>query len=119
MEVNFTPAYRTRSAMNIINDSEQFNDAQEGFLRALVRAVRLPLGEAGIESEQAFEITQKIVFSVASLIDGATVSSNGQLKPALGFREGSNLHLTADGGSLHEQAFDVTLEVCGDIDEVG
>lgn len=105
--------------MNLIEDDEQFDAMQEALLRELARAVRLGLGETGIDPEQAFEATEKIVFKIAALIDGsAQVMLDGKkITPFLTFKSGADCLISEGGASMHEMVFNVALEVCGDIDE--
>ncbi len=105
--------------MKLIEDDEQFDAMQEALLRELARAVRLGLGETGIDPEQAFQITEKIVFNIATLIDGSApvMLDGGKVTAFLTFKSGEDCFISDGGSSMHEMAFNVALEVCGDIDE--
>lgn len=105
--------------MNIIADDEQFDAMQEALLREIVRAIRMGLGEIGVEPEKAFEATEKITFGIAALLDGSRpVMMDGEkVQPFLAFKQDEDCLISNGGSSLHEMAFDVALEVCGDVDE--
>ncbi|WP_150048576.1 hypothetical protein [Methylomonas rhizoryzae] len=105
--------------MNFIENDEQFDAMQEALLREIVRAIRTGLGDIGIEPEKAFEATEKMTFSIAALLDGArpVMIEGEKVKPFLAFKKDKNCLLSNGGSSLHEMAFDVALEVCGDVDE--
>lgn len=105
--------------MNIIEDYEQFDAMQEALLREIVRSIRTGLGEIGIDPDKAFEATEKISFAIAALIDGSTaVMIDGKrVEPFLTFKQDEDCLISGGGSSMHEMAFNVALEVCGDIDE--
>ena len=105
--------------MNIIEDDEQFDAMQETLLREIVRAIRMGLGDIGIEPEKAFEATEKITFGIAALIDGSrpVMIDGNKVEPFLTFKQDEDSLISCGGSSLHEMAFNVALEVCGDIDE--
>jgi hypothetical protein len=105
--------------MNIIEDDEKFDAMQEALLREIVRSIRTGLGEIGIEPDKAFEATEKITFGIAALIDGSrpVMIDGKKVEPFLTFKQGEDCFITCAGSSMHEMAFNVALEVCGDIDE--
>ena len=105
--------------MKIIEDCEQFDAMQEALLREIVRTIRTGLGDIGIDPDKAFEATEKISFAIATLIDGsAAVMLDGKkVEPFLTFKQDEDSLISDSGSSLHEMAFNVAVEICGDIDE--
>ena len=104
--------------MNVTSNEDRFEELQNAFLREVVRSIRIGLGEAGVDSEAAFQITDGLTFRLAALIDGAApIDLDGELvEPVLCFRETEDTLLTGHS-SLHEMAAQTALEVCGDIEE--
>jgi hypothetical protein len=104
--------------MKVTRNEDRFDELQNAFLREVVRSIRIGLGEAGVDPEAAFQITEGMTFRIAALIDGAApIDLDGDLvEPVLCFRETEDTLLTGHS-SLHEMAGQTALEVCGEIDD--
>jgi hypothetical protein len=75
--------------MQLIVNTEKFDELQALFIREVIDKVRIKLEEAGIKGLEMEEITGSIAFSIASTIDDTSgVEVDGvEVRPYLTFRD--------------------------------
>lgn len=74
--------------MELKIDIDQYEKLQLAFMGEIIDTVKIKLQESGIKDQELEDITAKIAFSVASIIDDTTpIESDGvEAKPYLAFR---------------------------------
>lgn len=84
------------NAMNLTEDTDQFDANQKALTREITEAIRIKLIEAGMQGAEMENTTANIVFSIASILDDTTpIEADGQsVHPYLCFR-------TEDDDLLH------------------
>jgi len=100
--------------MELIHDVKKFEELQEILVREVIEQIRLKLLEAGLTGSQLEEITTRIAFSVASIIDDTAVMENSGVEahPYLTFvgEEGQLIHC-GENSFAHEFVANVVRKV--------
>jgi len=96
--------------MKLVSDSSSYLEQQEIFTGEMIARVADHLEEAGIAGEALKELTGKIVYEVASMIDGVSeISFEGsEAHPYLTFQKGEDEIVHLGGNSyMHELVFGI------------
>jgi hypothetical protein len=103
--------------MKQFHDQQAYEEREMRLVEEIVRCTKQALIEAGFSGDKLQAVTERITFSVAEAVDGATHMDLGDdhLVPILAFAEGrmrDRLLLSEGGGgsSLHEYVFGISRE---------
>ncbi|WP_019142761.1 hypothetical protein [Noviherbaspirillum massiliense] len=103
--------------MNLILDEDKFDEHQAILAGELIEQIKRHLEEAGLEGDKLKELTGRIAFSVACVIDGASpIEWEGtEVHPYLTFRSGDDeiMHWN-DSSSIHEYVFGTLDDIFGE-----
>lgn len=103
--------------MELMLDSEKFDEHQAIFIREIVEKISVKLQEAGLEGEKLQELTANIAFSVASTIDDTSGIERGgvEVKPYLTFRTSANeITHCGENSFTYEHVFGVLRDLFED-----
>lgn len=96
-----------------------FAELQKEFLNQLVYSIKFTLQDKEIDEEKIYDITDSLVFSIASLIDGSAECGEEE-NPFISFltfnRMISNpeeLIVSLSGSYLHEISVPLVQKICG------
>jgi len=91
---------------------------QQDFIVSIMQEIKVDLVRVETPDDLVRELTERIAFSVASLIDGSrtsTTSDGAELNPILCFRTADDELVHSGGGSfMHEYVQRLSSEVFGE-----
>jgi hypothetical protein len=104
--------------MKLTADGGRFMAWQQDFLVCIMQEIKADLVRVDVPDDLVRELTERIAFSVASLIDGSRTSTNSEgaeLNPILCFLTAER-ELVYSGGSsfMHEYVQRLSSEVFGE-----
>ena|ERR1035437_2546325 len=103
--------------MKVTHDDTRYEAMEQRLMKELVQTVAVYLDKAGLKDAQLRELTTKIAFSVAEVIDGSAHMDfeDDHLVPVLAFAEGRMrdklLAPKFGGSSMHEFTHGLVKEV--------
>ena len=109
--------------MKLLTDKDRFDELQMYLISEIISDIRRKLIQAGISGDQLYDLTGKMSFSIAAILDGSRVMSmdGNPVLPVLTFetsRNSGTLTCAEEGGSwMHEYVFGCVDEVFESEDE--
>jgi hypothetical protein len=105
--------------MDTIQNRKEFDKRQSQVLREIILSVKKELQSAGVPEERLADVTGKVAFSVAAIIDSSRIIKRDgqQIFPYLAFAEDKTRTklLAEPGGSwMHEYVFGMVDDICED-----
>jgi len=100
--------------MNLVQDSDRFDNYQVALIKEITQAIAVKLVEAGMQGEIMENTTANIAFSIASILDDTSgIEADGdEVHPYLTFRSGeSNLVHCGENAYTYELLTDVLNEM--------
>ena len=102
--------------MKLVSDSESYLEQQEIFTGEMIARISEHLEDAGIKDDALKELTGKIAFEVASMIDGVSeIEFDGSSSyPYLTFQKGEDEIIDLGGNSYtHELVYGILNAMFG------
>ena len=100
--------------MKLVSDADRFDNWQAYFIGEIMEEMKLILDDAQLPAAQVRDLTEKLAFSVACVLDGSrSVEVEGvELNPILTFApEGEELIHCGGNSYMHEYVFGISDEI--------
>ena len=100
--------------MKLVLDADNFDNWQTYFIGEIMEEIKQHLEDAQLPATQVRDLTEKMAFSVACVLDGSrSVEVNGvELNPILTFSpEGEDLVHCGGNSYMHEYVFGISDEI--------